>query len=366
MQLMVTDQTRRNLLKAALLGVSVPLIQAAGASMTSGTHTSNVSALIGCAILGRDQFAVIIANEYGQPLSMLPLPERGHGVATNKFGHAVVFGRRPGSYFMAFDYRTQQVLKLQHAMPDRYYYGHGVFSNDGTILFATEGQSKTSKGIIGVYDVHRQYKKIHEIKGFGIGPHEIIMQPNGILAVGVGGVHTYGREPLNLDSMEPNLSYLSQDGDVLEQVFMPDKKLSIRHLAHDGGDTILCGQQYRGDPDEYPALIAMHRRGEGFTLLKAEPEQWARFNHYVASIAATDEWVLATSPPGNCYGIWSKETGQLTELNALPDASGVVTYGNEFRVSSGSGGVIMHSPPYVKRHRSHDIIWDNHWAKITL
>ncbi|AUI86350.1 hypothetical protein BS333_08085 [Vibrio azureus] len=371
MQQMVTDKTRRKLLKAALFGISAPFIPTVGASIASSLRsstpdTSDQAALIGCAILGRNKFAAVIADEYGQPLSMLPLPERGHGVATNQFGHAVVFGRRPGTYFMAFDYKTQQVLKLQQARPDRHYYGHGVFSHDGSTLFATEGQNRTSQGVIGVYDAHQQYKKIDELTGFGIGPHEIIMQPNGVLAVGVGGVHTYGRTPLNLDTMNPSLTYLSQSGDVLEQVVMPDKKLSIRHLAHDGGEAILCGQQYRGDPDDYPALIAIHRRGEHFTPLKAEPEQWARFNHYIASIAATDKWVLATSPPGNCYGIWSKETGQLVELNALSDASGVVTYGNEFRVSSGSGGVISHNPPSVKEHRSNDIIWDNHWAKIIL
>ncbi|WP_228013871.1 DUF1513 domain-containing protein, partial [Vibrio sp. OPT46] len=90
-----------------------------------------------------------------------------------------------------------------------------------------------------------------------------------------------------------------------------------------GAETVLCGQQYRGEPDEYPALIAMHTRGGEMQDLQAEPEEWARFNHYVASIAATDEWILATSPPGSCYGIWSKSTGKLVELSALPDASGV-------------------------------------------
>ncbi len=142
------------------------------------------------------------------------------------------------------------------------------------------------------------------------------MMPDGVLAVGVGGVHTNGRKPLNLNTMKPSLCYLSQQGKVLDTLILPDKKLSIRHLAHDGADTVLCGQQYRGEPDEYPALIAMHKRGEEMQLLKAEPEEWARFNHYIASIAATEDWILATSPPGNCYGIWSKQSGDLVELNA--------------------------------------------------
>lgn len=190
------------------------------------------------------------------------------------------------------------------------------------------------------------------------------MMPDGALAIGVGGVHTNGREPLNLDSMRPSLSYLSQKGELLDQVSLPDHKLSIRHLAHDGAETVLCGQQYRGEPDEYPALIAMHTRGGEMQDLQAEPEEWARFNHYVASIAATDEWILATSPPGSCYGIWSKSTGKLVELSALPDASGVVIYGDEFRVSSGAGKVVEQRPEESKNTLASGVQWDNHWSRI--
>ena len=93
-------------------------------------------------------------------------------------------------------------------------------------------------------------------------------------------------------------------------------------------------------------------------------EEWARFNHYVASIAATDEWILATSPPGSCYGIWSKATGKLVELSALPDASGVVTYGKEFRVSSGAGKVVEQRPTTHKSASFSGVQWDNHWSKI--
>lgn len=123
---------------------------------------------------------------------------------------------------------------------------------------------------------------------------------------GVGGVHTFGREPLNLESMQPSLTYLSAQGEVLEQITLPDRHLSIRHLAHDGDNTVLCGQQYRGQPDDYPPLVAMHTGTGPLKPLQAEPEQWARFNHYIASIAATDEWILATSPPGIAMGSGQK------------------------------------------------------------
>lgn len=360
---MVTNTNRRTLLKAALFGAATPILPF-GCTSILANDAKREPALIGCSIINRNEYAAVVADEHGQPLFKLPIPERGHGVATNRQGHAAVIGRRPGTFFMVFDYHTEQVIKLQLAQQARHFYGHGVYSHDGNYLFVTEGEKGTSRGIIGVYDVRDQYKKINELSGFGVGPHEIILMPDGALAIGVGGVHTNGRQPLNLNTMTPSLSYLSQDGELLDQVTLSDHKLSIRHLAHDGSETILCGQQYRGEPDEYPALIAMHTRGSGMQELKAEPEQWARFNHYIASIAATEEWILATSPPGNCYGIWSKTSGKLVELNALPDASGVVVYDNEFRLSSGAGKVVEQLPNKSKNTRTSSVQWDNHWSKV--
>jgi len=361
MQLMVTDTTRRSLLKAALFGAAYPL-----AGCVSTPEKASTPALIGCSISGRDRFSAVVADSSGMPLHQVPLPERGHGVASNVAQrHAVAFGRRPGTYFQVFDYQTGESVKLRAADHNRHYYGHGVYSNDGQWLYATEGERGTSRGIIGVYDVVAGYEKVAEFTGFGLGPHEVIVMPDDSLAIGVGGVHTNGREPLNLDSMTPSLSYLDRNGELLEQVGLPDSKLSIRHLAHDGSKTVLCGQQYRGEPDEYPSLLAMHTTGGDLQPLHAEPEQWARFNHYIASIAATKDWILATSPRGNCYGIWSKHTRKLVELSPLPDASGVVVQAEEFKVSSGAGSVVSQVKPGRKSTVRSGIQWDNHWSVIS-
>ncbi|MFA0413864.1 DUF1513 domain-containing protein [Vibrio renipiscarius] len=360
---MVTDQARRRLLKAALFGAATPMLPFGCGSISK--PTLRTPALIGCALSGRERFNVVVADQQGQPISELPLPSRGHGVAINApVGHAVVFARRPGDYLMVFDYQRGELIQLRQADARRHYYGHGVYSSDGQWLYATEGERSTSRGIIGVYEVATGYQKRDEFTGFGLGPHEVISMPNGTLAIGVGGVHTHGREPMNLDRMRPSLSYVSSQGHLLDQITLADKKLSIRHLAHDGNKTVLCGQQYRGQTEGNPALLSMHTQGEGMIDLQAEPEQWARFNHYIASIAATKEWILATSPRGNCYGIWSKRDLKLVELAPLPDASGVVVFDNVFRVSSGAGSVISQSNPHDKTVLRSSIQWDNHWNAI--
>lgn len=360
---MVTNETRRTLLKAALFGAASPLLPFGCASVQKAS--TQTPSLIGCSISGKGKFSAVVADAKGYPVHSMPIPDRGHGVAISpSSNHAVVFARRPGSYFMVFDYTTGQTVKLMPAGKQRHFYGHGVFSNDGNLLYATEGESHTSTGFIGVYEVSQGYKKVAEFTGFGLGPHEVIIMPNDQLVIGVGGVDTDGRTPRNLDTMRPSLSYLSPKGELLEQAVLTDKKLSIRHLAHDGSETVLCGQQYRGEPDEYPSLLAMHTRGGKMEILQAEPEQWARFNHYIASIAATKDWIIATSPRGNCYGIWSKETKKLVELAALPDASGAVVFDSTFLLSSGSGEVVSQQQPGSKSVAKSGVQWDNHWSAI--
>ncbi len=361
---MVTDTTRRSLLKAALFGSCVPILPFGCASQP--TQQTKQAALIGCALTSRNQFSAVIADNEGQAIKQLPLPARGHGVAIHpKNSHAVAFGRRPGEFMMVFDYQLGEMLYLHSSGSQRHFYGHGVYSNDGQWLYATEGERGTSRGIIGVYDVNNRYQKVEEFTDFGIGPHEVIIMPDNSLAIGVGGVHTNGRKPLNIDSMRPSLSYLSPQGDLLDQVSLPDNHLSIRHLAHDGSDTVLCGQQYRGEPSDTPSLLAMHTRGGDMKPMLAEPEEWARFNHYIASIAATKDWILATSPRGNCYGIWSKQTRKLVELSPLPDASGVVVHGNKFQVSSGAAKVVTSKYPEKAITTVSNVQWDNHWSAIS-
>ncbi|MFA0439811.1 hypothetical protein BCU70_11035 [Vibrio sp. 10N.286.49.C2] len=370
MQLMAIDNGKRNLLKLGALSLVSPGLLG-GCAMTQQRLTFEGSQdrapkLIGGAIRTAGGYEAVVASQNGQPVHHLPLPQRGHGVAIRPGSQtAVVFGRRPGTYAMVLNYQSGQMETLIPASPSRHFYGHGVYSLDGHWLYATEGETASSRGVIGVYDAQRGYQKVEEFTDFGIGPHEIIVMSDGTLVVGVGGVHTDGRTPLNLISMVPSLSYLSPSGAVLEQVGLSDTHKSIRHLAHDGADTVLTGQQYRGESDRYVPLVAMHKRGESMQELGGEPEDWARFKHYIASIAANDSHIVATSPRGNCYGVWDKNTKQLLEVNVLPDASGVVVKNDHFFISSGAGRMVEITPRLTKHIKSSPTQWDNHWHMIT-
>ncbi|PSW14699.1 DUF1513 domain-containing protein [Photobacterium rosenbergii] len=383
---MVTDQTRRRLLLGALGSVALRPLAAvmAGGSLTTGALTgcshvqpgaldnkvgSSQATIIGCSRQSDGRFGVVVADNNGLPLYQLPLPGRGHGVALQPNGNlAAAFSRRPGSYLQVFDYLTGQAWPIYTAPSNRYFYGHGVFSTDGKLLYTTEGVRQTSEGIIGVYELGNagssKLQKVAEFSGFGIGPHEVVLADDQTLAVGVGGVHTRGRTPLNLDSMQPALVYLDRvTGEIVDKAVLADKQLSIRHLSVTDTGEIACGQQYRGLPEDAAPLVALHRRGEGEVLkpLLAEEEQWLRFNHYIASIASLDGYLLATSPRGNCYGIWQEASRELVELRPLVDASGVGVKDGKWLVGSGAGKVLSISPPRQVASVQSPVMWDNHW-----
>ncbi len=105
---------------------------------------------------------------------------------------------------------------------NRHFYGHGVFSRDGRLLYATEHDNETRAGLIGVYNATGGYKRIGEMPTYGIGPHEVILLSDGkTLAVANGGIETHietGREKLNLSSMQPSLAFIdSTNGRLISQ-----------------------------------------------------------------------------------------------------------------------------------------------------
>ncbi|GAD88457.1 hypothetical protein VHA01S_005_00600 [Vibrio halioticoli NBRC 102217] len=375
---MAINDSRRTLLKGLLCAGVTPYFASgcsSAGSSTAGNATASKPTFIGCATNHRNHFMAVIADQYGQPIHQFPLAERGHGSAVSTVRqHVTVFARRPGQYFQVYNYLTGKSIQLKLASRNRYFYGHGVYSSDSRWLYTTEGEVGSSRGIIGVYDTEHAYQKVAEFNGFGIGPHEIIRLDHDVLAMAVGGIQTDGREPINLANMQPSLCYLSSQGELMDQVYLADQQLSIRHLSK-GKNALYCALQNKGDLSEHPALIYGHslRKGNAqksavkLTPLQAEPEQWARFHNYIGSISTTEQWVIATSPIGNCYGIWSQQSGQLLELSSLPDASGVTANHNSFAISSGSGSVILERANDGERQRNQSVtplFWDNHWSRI--
>src|SRR5690606_22118161 len=68
-----------------------------------------------------------------------PLESRGHGVAVHPArAEAVMFARRPGRSALVVALPSGAPLATITAVEPRSFNGHGAFSADGALLFATE------------------------------------------------------------------------------------------------------------------------------------------------------------------------------------------------------------------------------------
>ena len=241
----------------------------------------------------------------------------------------VVMGRRPSEKFWVLDTSNGQVQHAIKADLHRHFYGHACYSLDGELLYVTENDTVSLAGKIGVYDTNDAYKKVAEFNSYGIGPHELIMHPDGeTLVIANGGIKTEqaSREELNLDTMRPSLVYLNRhDGTLLEQVVPEHNQMSIRHLAMHNDGTVMIGIQFQGEKHINVPLVLTHQRGDvSFAPLTMPNNQWQRFHQYIASVAVDSDRNLlcVTTPIGGCAAIYDLHTRELIDDVSLPDCAG--------------------------------------------
>ena len=207
--------------------------------ITAGNRSDKTSWLVGLTFAGDIVFEIAI-------------PSRGHAAAVNPIRpEAVAFARRPGRFAVVINCEEGSEAARLKSPEGRHFYGHGAFSADGRYLITTENDYDTLTGVLGVWDASDGYRRISELPSGGIGPHEILRMKSGGFVVANGGIQTHpdmARTKLNLPDMRPNLSYLSEDGEVVDQVELTGEmhKNSIRHIAIDGAGSVVAALQWQG------------------------------------------------------------------------------------------------------------------------
>ena len=304
----------------------------------------------------------------GQIVFRIPLPARGHAAAAHPIRpEAVGFARRPGTFALVIDCARGQIAHRLTPPEGRQFNGHGAFSADGAWLFTSEVIAETSQGRIGVWHAARGYARIDEWPSHGIGPHELRRMGDGTLVIANGGIQTdpTDRRKLNLDTMRPNLTYLSPEGALLDQVTLhPDlHQASIRHLALGADGTVACALQWEGDPAEPVPLLALHRRDHPVVMCPTpENEAWA-MKGYAGSIALGGDRIALTSPPGGVVQVFDTAGNFIKTIRRM-DASGVAPLADGLMVTDGTGAISRLGPDGLVPLQRHDLAWDNHLVAL--
>jgi hypothetical protein len=319
-------------------------------------------------------YAAAIHAVGGGDLNTVSLPARGHGVTHSPAtGACVAFARRPGTFAVAFTTDRSKAPIFFTTPADRHFFGHGVFSPDGRLLFATENDFEAARGVISIWDVAAGYKRLGEFSSHGIGPHDIaLLHDQRTIVVANGGIHTHpddGRRPLNLPSMAPSLAYIAAGtGDLLEQHALPKKlhRLSIRHLGVGAGDRVVFGCQFKGPSSQLVSLLGVHRRGAELQRLDADTTLRRSLRNYVSSVAVdrTGELAVVTSSRGKHAVIIDIAAQRVIAHKRIFDVSGAASAApaKAFILTNGSGDIhLMNAQGRLQRPISRtQWAWDNH------
>ncbi len=360
------------------------LAAALAASLMPGRARAKPPALyVSCRMDAEGQASAAMFSVEGTELFSTVLPARGHdATARPATPEIVVFARRPGNWFAVVDAAKGELRRTVISARDRHFYGHGVFTLDGRLLYATENDTSTGDGLLGIYDASDDYRRIGEISSRGIGPHDIALLPDGkTLVVANGGLRTLpdtGREILNPDDIKPNIALIEAAHDrtlAALELEKPYHALSIRHMAIAQDRTVAFGCQYQGDPNDLPPLVGTVN-GDGKIALLDMPEvELIGMANYVGSVSLDrrEEIIAATSPQGGSVALWNRQNGKFLTRERMSDVCGVAALPNahDFLLTSGNDGVRSlvegaETLPRISDGRLQSWIWDNHLLPVKI
>ncbi|MGV1831339.1 DUF1513 domain-containing protein [Agrobacterium vitis] len=349
---------RRHFLKAAgavyLAGLTAA--QAATLTATDAVYASAFRAQDG-------SFDAALLSEDGRIVARVALPGRAHGLAASA-NKVAAFARRPGTFIFIFDRQQQVAPVVVNAPAGRHFYGHGHFSPDGKLLYASENDFDNNRGMIGLYDATDGFRRIGEFSAHGIGTHDMNVSDDGsLLIIANGGIETnpdFGRTKLNLDHMQPSLVLAdAKTGELIEKHELPEamRQLSTRHIDLDARGRIWFACQYEGPRRDLPPLVGHFRRGEALHWLDLPPDITRGLANYVGAIAVNrhEGLVGVTSPNGGLSVTLDADSGKVLKTASLSEAAGIAPAAHGFATSSYDGRFL---------DRSEAVNWDQHIIRI--
>jgi hypothetical protein len=318
-------------------------------------------------------YAAALVSEAGTLIASVDLPDRGHDLTfSTTTGQAVVFARQPGTFAVVFDPTGAVAPQTIASIEGRHFFGHGAFSPDGKLLYATENDFENARGVIGIYDVGGGFRRIGEFDTFGTGPHEMLLMPDGeTFVIANGGIEThpdYGRAELNIETMDPSVAFVDRrTGDLIGQLRLEAglHKLSIRHMAFDVRGRVWFGCQFRGDAEDRPQLVGYATRDGEIRLIELPEETLGDLRNYVGSLAASADGATigVSSPEGNTILAIDPMTGGVIEALSMRNGCGIAGDRAGLLASSGDGELGgLAGSTFV--NTSLPVLFDNHLRRL--
>lgn len=237
-------------------------------------------------------------------------------------GLLVLFEKRgPGACVV--DLRAGEVVQVLHAGEGRQFYGHGVFSKDGSLLYCVETDLEDGqRGVLSVRD-GRDFRVLGQLPTYGVAPHDCALMGDGdVLVV------TNGGSPVGVEADPPNVAFVDlRTNALLDSVRPTNPWVNTGHVAVASGGEIAVVSAPRDGLSPTDDLGGVSLRGPTGPLRTAtEPKaliDTLKGETLSVAIHEPTRTVAATTPLGNCLTLWSLDTGEPRGRLRLPEPRGV-------------------------------------------
>ncbi len=284
-------------------------------------------------------FLARIGLEQDQAPQRILLPFLPHGLTPSPHDERLmVLFEKHGPGGCVVDLVDGRVVHTLQAGPGREFYGHGVFSKDGSLLFCTETVVGDGyRGVIAVRD-GKDFSDQGEFPSFGVAPHDCMLDRSGdVLVVANGG------SPLGSDRPAPNVVFVDIHSRTLLDSLEPSNgRINTGHIAMArGGELAVVSAPRAGlAPETHTGGVSLWTGSGPLRTVSGPTEVVEALTGETLSVAIHEpsRTVAATTPVGHYLTFWDLDSGALRGSLRVPNPRGVavtldqrafiVNYGN--------------------------------------
>jgi hypothetical protein len=281
--------------------------------------------------------SVMDLNKFKQDPIFIPLHFFAHGITPHPTNPDILtLFEKKGPGACEVNIKTKRVLRMIETVENRYFYGHSVYSKDGSLLYSTEATFRGESGVIAIRDT-KTMKIIGEFPSYGKAPHDLKMIDNGATLVVTNGG---GRKGSLYKGDRPNVAYVDiktqKEKDIVE---FPNENINAGHLSlsskmdlvvvsapRDGQPSMLGGVSFK--PSGKPVITA-NEPADIIQKMKAESLSIA--------LHESTQIVGVTNPDGNILTFWNYKTGKFLKAieMSMPRSLGITKDQKHFVLGHG-------------------------------
>jgi hypothetical protein len=244
-----------------------------------------------------------------------------HGIAIDpRNAQRVLAFEKIGPGCCEIDLAARRVTRTVEPRRGRWFYGHGAFSADGSLLYSTETVNGEQRGVIGVRDA-ATLEYLGEFPTYGENPHDCHLIDRGGTLIVTNGGGALGTE------LAPCVTYVDVASQrLLEKLELASERFNTGHLTLSArGDLVVVSAPRKGLGDKALGAVSLRRSGEKLRTMTEPAGVTSRMTGEALSTVIHEPTSIAavTHPGGDMVTFWSLRTQALAGVLNLPRARGV-------------------------------------------